>query len=102
MTNKTYDIIKWIALIALPAASAFYVTIAALWHLPASTEVAGTLAALGTFLGVLIGVSSAKYSGNQPTGTLHVSENQDIHAAFERPVADMLRDGRVTMSVKQV
>lgn len=102
MSNKVYDVLKWVALIAIPAASALYVTLSGLWGLPHATEVAGTLAAVGTFMGVLLGVSSSKYQGNTPSGTLHVSENQDIHAAFEKPVADMLRDGRVTMDVKQV
>ena len=34
MHNKTYDILKWVALVCLPATSALYVTLAALWHLP--------------------------------------------------------------------
>lgn len=102
MKNSSYDILKWIALVALPATSALYVTLAALWHLPNPTEVAGTIAAVDTFLGVLLGVSSAKYTGNTTSGILHVSENQDIHAAFEQPVAEMLRNGKVTMAVKQV
>ena len=102
MQNKAYDILKWVALIALPATSALYVTLAALWNLPHATEVAGTIAAVGTFLGVLLGVSSAKYTGNTTSGSLHVSENQDIHAAFSQPVAEMLRNGKVTLDVKQV
>lgn len=102
LQNKSYDILKWVALVALPATSALYLTLAALWNLPNPTEVAGTIAAVDTFLGVLLGVSSVKYTGNAVSGTLHVSENQDIHAAFEQPVAEMLRNGKVTMDVKQV
>lgn len=102
MKNRSYDILKWVALVALPATSALYLTLAALWNLPYPTEVAGTIAAIDTFLGVLLGVSSAKYTGNNVSGTLHVSENQDMHAAFEQPVAEMLRNGKVTLDVKQV
>lgn len=102
LQNKSYDILKWVALVALPATSALYLTLAALWNLPNPTEVAGTIAAVDTFLGVLLGVSSAKYTGNNVSGTLHISENQDIHAAFDQPVAEMLRNGKVTMDVKQV
>ena len=100
--NKSYDILKWVALVALPATSALYVTLAALWHLPAPTEVAGTIAAVDTFLGVLLGVSSNKYAANQPSGSLHVSEDQGIHATFDQGVAEMLRNGKVTLDVKQV
>lgn len=102
MHNKTYDILKWVALVCLPATSALYVTLAALWHLPAPTEVAGTIAAVDTFLGVLLGMSSNKYQGTQPSGALHVSEDQGIHATFDQGVAEMLRNGKVTLDVKQV
>lgn len=102
LNNKSYDVLKWVALVALPATSALYVTLAALWHLPAPTEVAGTIAAIDTFLGVLLGVSSTKYQGTQPSGALHVSEDQGIHATFDQGVAEMLRNGKVTLDVKQV
>lgn len=102
MTNKSYDILKWVALVALPATSALYVTLAALWHLPYPTEVAGTIAAIDTFLGVLLGVSANKYTGNQTAGALHVDESQGIHAAFNQGVGEMLRNGKVTLDVKQV
>ena len=66
LNNKSYDILKWVALVALPATSALYLTLAALWHLPHPTEVAGTIAAIDTFLGVLLGVSSNKYQALSP------------------------------------
>lgn len=102
LNNKSYDVLKWIALIALPATSALYISLAALWHLPHPTEVAGTIAAIDTFLGVLLGVSSNKYQGTQPSGALHVSDDQGIHATFNQGVGDMLRTGKVTLDVKQV
>lgn len=102
LNNKSYDILKWVALVALPATSALYLTLAGLWHLPYPTEIAGTLAAVDTFLGVLLGVSSNKYASNQPSGALHVSEDQGIHATFDQGVGDMLRTGKVTLDVKQV
>ena len=102
LNNKSYDVLKWVALVALPATSALYLTLAALWNLPHPTEVAGTIAAIDTFLGVLLGVSSAKYQGTQSSGALHVSEDQGIHATFDQGVAEMLRNGKVTLDVKQV
>lgn len=38
LNNKSYDVLKWVALVALPATSALYLTLAALWHLPHPTE----------------------------------------------------------------
>ena len=64
MSNKVYDVLKWIALIALDAVGLLYKTIAAIWHLPLGDEVLATCTALSVFLGTLIGVSSAQYKKN--------------------------------------
>lgn len=64
MSNKAYDILKWIALIAMDAVGLLYKTIAAIWHLPLGDEVLATCTALSVFLGTLIGVSSAQYKKN--------------------------------------
>ena len=62
MSNKVYDVLKWIALIALDAVGLFYSTISSIWGLPFGDEVLATCAALALLLGTLIGVSSAKYN----------------------------------------
>lgn len=61
MSNKLYDRLKFIAQIALPALGTLYVTLAALWDLPKPQEVAGTVLAVDTFLGVLLGLQAASY-----------------------------------------
>ena len=61
MSNKVYDILKWIALIALDAVGLFYSTIAAIWGLPFGEQVLTTCTALSVLLATLIGVSSAQY-----------------------------------------
>lgn len=61
MPNKVYDVLKWVALVALDAVGVFYKTIAAIWALPLGDEVLATCAALSLLLGALIGVSSANY-----------------------------------------
>lgn len=60
--NKVYDVLKWIALIALDAIGVFYSTIADIWGLPYGEPVLKTCAALSLLLGALIGVSTAEYS----------------------------------------
>ena len=62
MSNKTYDILKWIAQYALPAAGALYLALSKIWGFPAGEEVMGTVAAIDTFLGVILGISSANYN----------------------------------------
>ena len=61
MSNKTYDILKWVALVALDAVGYFYQEIARVWSLPFGDEVLKTCVALSIFLGTLIGISSARY-----------------------------------------
>ena len=62
MSNKVYDILKWIALIALDAVGLFYSTLSTIWGLPMGDEVLATCAALSVFIGALIGLSSANYN----------------------------------------
>ena len=61
MSNKTYDILKWIAQIVLPAIATFYVTLASLWNLPYPEQISGTIMSVDTLLGALLMISSANY-----------------------------------------
>lgn len=62
MSNKLYDVLKWIAMYLLPALGTFYFAIAGIWGLPYGEEIVGTLTAVDTFLGVILGISSANYN----------------------------------------
>lgn len=62
LSNKTYDFLKWIALTVLPAAGLFYAALSKIWGFPYATEVVGTIAAVDTFLGALLGISSNAYN----------------------------------------
>ena len=62
MTNKVYDILKYIAQIILPALGTLYFALAGIWHFPYGEEIVGTITAVDTFLGVLLGLSAAKYN----------------------------------------
>lgn len=61
MSNKTYDIIKYIAQIVLPAAGTLYFALAGIWGFPYGEQIVGTITAVDTFLGVCLGLSSASY-----------------------------------------
>lgn len=62
MSNKTYDILKWIAQILLPATGTLYFGLAGIWDLPYGEAIVGTITAIDTFLGCLLGISSANYN----------------------------------------
>lgn len=61
LSNKAYDILKWIAMYLLPAAGTLYFALAGIWGLPYGEEIVGSITALDTFLGVILGISNAQY-----------------------------------------
>lgn len=61
MSNKVYDVLKWITLVALPALTALWLTLANIWGFPYAEAIGATIAAITTFLGALLGVSSLQY-----------------------------------------
>lgn len=65
--NETYDILKWIALYLLPAIGTLYFALASVWGLPYGEQIVGTVTAIDTFLGVILGISTANYNKDNPT-----------------------------------
>lgn len=64
LSNKTYDILKWVAQILFPGIATLYFAMSKIWGLPYCEEVVGTLSALTVFIGTIIGISSANYPGD--------------------------------------
>lgn len=64
MSNKTYDALKWVALVLLPALGTLYFALAGIWGLPYGEQIVGTITAIDTFIGVTLGISSANYNKN--------------------------------------
>lgn len=62
MTNETYDALKWVAMYLLPALGTLYFALAGIWNLPYGEQVVGTITAIDTFLGVLLGLSNMQYN----------------------------------------
>lgn len=62
MSNKVYDILKWIVTIVSPAICTLLVTLNSLWNWELPIEaIVGTITAFTTFVGVILGISSANY-----------------------------------------
>ena len=62
MSNKVYDRLKWVAQILLPALATLYFTISNIWGLPYTEQIVGTITAVDTFLGIILGISTFKYN----------------------------------------
>lgn len=62
ISNKMYDVLKWITMICIPAVTTAYVGLSAVWGWPYATEVAKTSAVICTLLGALLGISTAQYN----------------------------------------
>lgn len=75
LTNRVYDVLKWITMIFLPAAATLYFGLSLYWPVPNVESVVGTITLTATFLGALIGLSSRSYNKeeNKYDGVLEVS-----------------------------
>ena len=62
MSNKAYDVLKWIAMYLLPALGTLYFAIASIWGFPYGEQIVGTITAIDTFLGVILGISTVQYN----------------------------------------
>lgn len=62
MSNKTYDILKYITQYVLPAFGTLYFALASIWGIPFGEQIVGTITAVDTFLGVILGISSSQYN----------------------------------------
>ena len=60
--DRLYDILKWVAIIVMPALSTFIIGLGGIWSLPYAGQAAATVTAVGVLLGALLGLSSVKYN----------------------------------------
>ena len=65
ISNKVYDVLKWIAQYLLPALGTLYFALSTIWGFPYGEQVVGTITAIDTFLGAILGLSSATYYKNE-------------------------------------
>ena len=59
--NKTYDKLKSVCLIILPALATFYGSVGKIWNFPNTEQVVLTITAIDTFLGACLGISNINY-----------------------------------------
>jgi len=60
--DKVYDVLKWVLIIVVPAFITLFEFLAQAWAWDIPTEaIVGTIAAVATFIGVVIGISNYNY-----------------------------------------
>ena len=64
LTDKAYDVMKWLVIIVLPALATLYAALAAVWTWPFAGQVVTTITAVDTFLGAVLCISAANYNKN--------------------------------------
>lgn len=79
LTNRLYNAGKFVALVLLPAAATLWLVVAGIWHFGNGEEVAGTITAIDTFLGALLGLATKQYNNSDVkyAGTLAVRNGED-------------------------
>ena len=68
--NETYDVLKFIAQIVLPAVATLWVAISTIWNLPLGDQIEGTITAVVVFLDTILGLTLAKASSDYHKGDL--------------------------------
>lgn len=65
LNDKVYNILKWITVMFLPALGTLYFALSKIWGLPYGGEIVGTITAIETFLGAILGISTYQYNKNK-------------------------------------
>ena len=65
LNNKVYNVLKWVAIIVMPALATLVSVIFNAWGLPYAEPITTTITAIGTFIGAILVVSNAKYNNSK-------------------------------------
>jgi len=75
-SNKTFDVLKWVAIVVLPALATFVKMLFPVWGIPYCEQIASTVVAVDFLLGALLGVSTVQY--DRARATAAESEAQEM------------------------
>lgn len=62
LTDKTYDVLKWLVIIVIPALTTFYAVLDKTFGWGLAETVATVSSAACTCIGAIVGISSASYN----------------------------------------
>jgi hypothetical protein len=80
LSDRTYDILKWVALVVIPASATLVLTVGKIWGLPYYDNIGATISAIGLFIAAIIGVSSKDYYQIEPIdieGMEYIEDEED-------------------------
>lgn len=83
LPDRVYDVLKWVAIIALPAFSIFYARIGAVWQLPYTKQICETLDAVAVLLGALLCVSAIQYATDKAAQGQKQDHSADLLAQVD-------------------
>jgi hypothetical protein len=78
ISNSTYDILKWVTTIVLPAIGTLYFALSGIWGFPYGEQIVGTITAVVTFFGVILGISTAQYNADKLEGVIYEDEDTEV------------------------
>lgn len=109
--NKTYDKIKFLVQIILPALAVLYASLSEFWGFPKVQEVVGSITALALFLGLILGKSSKNFTPPVAEGTpvgdmivrdsLEVEGKQTVEFSLDVYPEDFLQNDVVQFRVSR-
>ena len=105
MTDRMYNLFRWVSQYFLPAVGTLYFTLAGIWSLPYGEQVVGTITAIALFVGVLIGISSKQYqkSGAWNDGVMILDDsdpNKDVFQLhLDTPLEELIDKPSITFKV---
>lgn len=100
-SNKVYDTLKWIAMYLLPASGTLYFALSSIWGLPYGEQIVGTITAIDTFIGVLLGISSTNYKGDGTMTVMNDGEDKEVYnLALDTPIEELPNRKVITFKVE--
>ena len=92
LSNRTYDILKWIASYLLPGLTTFWLAVGKIWNIPFTAEIGATMAAVDVFMHTVLGISKKNYEGeaelvvdgNGNVSELKIQNDSSIHELTEK------------------
>ncbi len=100
-SDKVYNTLKWIAMYLLPAVGTLYFALSSIWGLPYGEQIVGTITAVDTFLGVLLGISSNNYKGDGTMTVMSDGEDKEVYnLALDTPIEELPNRKTITFKVE--
>lgn len=100
LSNKAFDVLKWIAMWLLPALATLWLALGKLWNFPYIAEIGGTISALDVFLAAILGLSKKNYEGD---GTIVINSedpDKDLYTLnYNGNIADIANKDTITFKV---